>query len=259
MQVKRRVSSARTRQPNIRPSATRITAAAALFIVGLTLASPANATADDLPDPAAGWTVVREESGVKVWQHDTGTKFPTFHAVTTIDASLCEVLAVIRDVDRHTEWMKDCTEASWVEVKGADEADVYNRTRGRRWVGVQDRDVVLNVVVDYTAAPGEVRVRFQNTERPDQPPRPKVTRMPTLKGFYRLQATGTKGKTRVQYRVDADIGGQVPAMLVRRTVRAIPFDTLVRLREQAQREAIGELYAEEITACRTRTGNGATR
>jgi hypothetical protein len=239
-------------------AATRIAAATAFAVLAGAFASSAGGAAAELPDPAAGWTVVREESNVTVWQLDTGSKFPTFHAVTTIDAAVCEVLAVIRDVDRHTEWMKDCTEAAWVEEKGPDEADVYNRTRGRRWIGVQDRDVVLNVVVDYKAAQGEVHVRFQNTERPDQPPRPKVTRMPTLKGFYRLQAASAPGKTRVQYQVDANIGGRVPAMIVRRTVRAIPFDTLVRLREQAEGKQVGDLYADEVSTCRKRFGNGQT-
>jgi hypothetical protein len=233
-----------------------LVAASTLIVIVLhvLLAGAALAADDAPPDNSGDWKAVTREDGVTVWERSGEGSLPVFHGTTTMNAFPCEVLAVIHDVGRHTQWMKDCVEAYRIGAGSSEEYDVYNRTKGYPWLGVQDRDAVLHVSVDFTAAPEEIYVRFENVEREGHGPVVGVTRMPKLTGYYRLVSGDTAGKMQVDYRVDADLGGNVPAWIVRRTVEALPLDTLVNLRAQLKRARSSDVYLKEIRQCRMRLG-----
>ncbi len=65
--------------------------------------------------------------------------------------------------------------------------------------------------------------------------------MPRLRGHYALTALGPK-RTRVEYQVDADPGGNLPDWLITRIGRDDPWYTLRDLRERVA-ETRGE-YAD---------------
>ena len=217
-----------------------IRAAATLVLFGL-LPLPwnfARADGGDAPD----WETVREEAGIIVsrWAGPE-QRLPRFRAVGTIPAAPLEVLAVIRDVDRHTEWRDRCSESRVLARHGDGSTVLYNRNDGS-WPA-SDRDIVLASELSFQDDARKIEVRFRSIDSPLMPPRSGVVRMPSLVGHYRLESLGSEG-TRVEYRIDADLGGRVPRFIARYVSEEMPLNTVRGLRAQVE-ETRGQ-YDESI-------------
>lgn len=187
------------------------------------------------------WRHLTTKDGIEVSEREVpGRAFPIFRGVGTVEANLYDVFAVLSDVDRYTEWMHKCVDAREVRRESEMVRYSYNRT-GAPWP-VSDRDVVLRsetVVID----PGrKVHVGFGSVEEESVGPVKGVVRMRRLEGHYKLEALGPE-RTRVEYQVDADPAGRLPAWLVKRTTRDLPLHTLIKLRRQVTktRGQYGEL------------------
>jgi hypothetical protein len=185
------------------------------------------------PAEATDWEKTASEQGIEVSQRPVpGRGLPEMRAVGDVDANLYRILAVIRDVDRQPEWMYECKEARVLRTESENVSIVYNRT-GAPWP-VADRYAVVRSEIVVVRPGQEVEVRFRSSDEalPD-PPRGTV-RMARLVGAYTLRALAPD-RTRVDYRVDADPGGLLPAWLVRSTSRDLPLETLLALRRQVAR------------------------
>ncbi|MFT3772499.1 MAG: START domain-containing protein [Minicystis sp.] len=195
----------------------------AAFTLALSL-PPAVAVADD------GWVQDADEKGVVVTtKTEAGRSLPIFRGVSTIDAGLFEILAVLDDIGRFTEWMADCKAARVVKQVSEMERYEYNHI-GAPWP-VADRDTVIRSWVDGSVAKRDVWARFQSVSMPEAPPVKGIVRMPRLAGYYHLEVIDA-GHTKVTYQVDADPGGLLPDWLVKLTSRKLPIETLVGLRKQ---------------------------
>jgi hypothetical protein len=189
------------------------------------------------------WRPLLTRDGVGVEERSApGRTLPELRATVEIDAGLFDVLAVITDVPRQTEWMHDCEESRLLRRDGADVTLLYNRT-GAPWP-VSDRDVVLRSETRLLDPGRRVAVRFANTIDPGAPPIDGIVRMPRLVGEYELVSLAPE-RTRVTYRLDIDPGGSLPSWAVSRTTRDTPLYTLLGLRRQvaATRGAYADFVA----------------
>ena len=190
------------------------------------------------------WRPVVERDGVRVEERIApGRALPELRATVEIDAGIFEVLAVIRDVPRQTEWMANCEESRLLREEVADVSILYNRT-GAPWP-VRDRDVVLRAETILLEPSARASVRFANVAGPSAPPIDGIVRMPRLVGAYDLVAL-SKARTRVTYELDIDPGGSLPAWAVTRTTRDTPLYTLLGLRRQVG--ATRGAYADFVAA-----------
>ena len=180
-------------------------------------------------DTGAEPRVVLDRDGITVEEDGAeDRRLPVLTGRTTIDAPPARVVAWIEAAHTWVDWMHDCVEA--YEVRREGELVVgYNRI-GMPWP-VADRDVVLHARV-ATRPDGGFRAEFEHASDPAVPPRPGVLRIPRLSGFYELAPVGTG--TRIVYTVDTDPGGGLPAWLVRRVSREVPYRTLENLRARAE-------------------------
>jgi len=159
-----------------------------------------------------------------------GRDLPTFRGEARLDLGLLELLAVLGDLDRYSEWVAECTDAR--ELQRIDDRNRVNYTRTAAPWPVWDRDVVLRSRVHVDIARRRVRIRFRNVSSPLQGEVEGVVRMPRLEGFYLLQAVDA-GHTDVVYQVDADPGGSLPRWAVRLATKTLPLETIRGLRRQA--------------------------
>ena len=186
-----------------------------------------------LGDEESGWQRDATEDGVTVFLHEEpGRNLPIFRGVSTLDSGLYEILAVLDDTSRHTEWMKSCMTSKIIKQVNEFDRILYNRTDAP-WP-VSDRDVVLAATVEGSVAKREVWSRFQQVNSASAAVVDGVVRMPRLRGYYRLQALD-EGHTRVTYQIDADPGGMLPDWLNKMSTRRLPVDTLAGLRRQTRK------------------------
>jgi uncharacterized protein YndB with AHSA1/START domain len=181
---------------------------------------------------AAEWATIRDEDGVTVQEASApGRMLPALLGTTTIAAPPRDVLSWLRDVSTYAQWMHNCEEARLLRDDGSVRF-VYNRLH-TPWP-VSNRDVVLRAHTT-TSPDGSARVEFRSTDEVRVPEVPSVVRMPRLLGHWELRPLASGG-TRVEYLVDSDPGGSLPAWLVRRTARDLPWFTLVNLRRRVEAE-----------------------
>lgn len=182
---------------------------------------------------SGGWTLIDREDGIAVAEREVaGRDLPMMRAVGIIDASIYELVAVLRDSGRRREWMHRCIESRLIERLGEFESVVYNRTDAP-WP-LSDRDVVVKTTF-YTVEPHQAYIAaFESTRSAAVPRLDDVVRMPKLEGHYRLERISER-RTRVEYVINADPGGWLPRWLVKRASRELPLLTLKNLRRQLRR------------------------
>ncbi|MEL6177434.1 MAG: START domain-containing protein [Myxococcota bacterium] len=202
----------------------------ALTCVALALVSlPLFALAEGKPK----WEEITRDKGVLVQKKEIpGQDLPAFRGIATIKASVFDVLAVLDDTPRLTEWMHNCTGSKTVEAINDFERVTYNRTDAP-WP-VSDRDVVVRSKVSINAKRKIVTIRFSSINHAKMPEVEDVVRMPRLRGHYKLKILD-ENKTRVEYMVEANPGGSLPTWLVAKASEELPLQTLVNLRKQVKK------------------------
>ena len=192
----------------------------ALVAAALTLAAPAW---------AAGWQKVLSQDGVTVFAKGVpGRDLPMLRGRAVLDASPYEILAVLQDHTRHCEWMRYCASVRLLEQTADNERYLYNRTDPP--LPASDRDVVLKTRFRIVAQGTRIETFFVST-RHRKAPKTDAVRIPRLRGHYKLTAIAG-GKTRVEYQVDSDPGGDAPHWLVAKESKSMPLEMLRNLRSQ---------------------------
>ncbi|MDB4972296.1 MAG: Collagenase [Myxococcaceae bacterium] len=198
--------------------------------LGLTAFGSAAAVHADAQTAAPKWEYVEDDDHVRLWKLEVpGQDLPGFRGQTIIDASIDDILSVMLQWQKHTDWMYRCAESKLLKELNNHEALMYNRTSAP-WP-VWDRDVIVSTDIQRGADNKSVSVTFKNVASDLKPVPGSTIRMPRLEGFYKLWYVGPK-QTRVMYQVESDIGGSIPKWLAARATKDLPRITLVKLKER---------------------------
>lgn len=200
----------------------------------LALHGPVSGFAGDNLGEEIQWQEIIRDQGIVVYQRRDGIgEPPARRAVGVIDAGFDDVLAVLSDVERQVEWMPRCRVARVLKREGERVTYVYSQT-DVPWPAA-DRDAVLRSEIDVVE-PGRLAfIRFTSEGAAGLVDEvPGVVRAPRLKGHYRLSAIDTT-RTRVEYRIDVDLGGRLPRTILDWATRQVPLANLLGLRRQVAR------------------------
>ncbi len=174
------------------------------------------------------WELARNSDGIKVYTElPRGSDFKAFYAVTHVQATLRQLVAMQLHLASQPDWIQDCEKSELVKRVSDREFYVYYVTHAP-WP-VDDRDYVLHSVIDQDPASLAVTVHFQGVDNMLGPTK-NCVRAAEVKGFWRF--TPEPGKqVKVEYQVHADPSGNVPAWLANSFVVDQPYQTLQKLRE----------------------------
>ena len=176
------------------------------------------------------WKWIARKEGIAVAERDVpGRGFPTFRGVGMVKASIFQVLGVLSDTPRHTQWMDRCIEARMLRKISEKEYIVYSRT-DVPWP-ISDRDAVYHSRVHVDRKRSIVDIRFRAVTSPLKGKVKGVVRMTRLRGHYKLTARSLT-TTLVDFQVDADPAGSIPGWLARAATRRLPMQTIIKLRKQ---------------------------
>lgn len=180
----------------------------------------------------AGWQPIHREQGVLVsTRAEPGRDLPSFRGQAKVNAPVLQLLAILLDDGRSSEWAKGADETHILRQLDDRTQIIYARSK-QPWP-VQDRDIVMRRTVDVLK-PGEMfRVRLVCTPH-EKPKVEGAVRVQRCETTFLLTAIADN-QTAIDYRVNADPGGNNPAWIVKMASKSIPLDTLVALRKQAQR------------------------
>jgi START domain-containing protein len=180
------------------------------------------------------WEKIIDEDGIVVWQRDVaGTSIVEFKARARVNAPIIQVAAVLRNSGREQEWMESCVESRVLEWRSAIDATIYNRTASPVFF-VSDRDLVAEAKTTIIPERRAVHVAFKSTSHKAAPKVDGVVRMPNVKGHWDLLRIDANA-TEVEYQIQADPGGDLPAWLVNWASQRIPFNTITAMRAQVKK------------------------
>lgn len=199
---------------------------AGLIVFSLLAAGPPATAASD-------WEIILDRDGIIVSRRSVeGQDLPQLRAVGEVPGTPYEVLAVLLDVQQYVAWSPDCAEARIVHRLSQWRSRAYTRIH-TPWP-LADREVVVENDVFFIDPPTKLKVTFQSVAAPEVESKRRVIRMPRVTGFYSIEATGD-GLSRVHYELDADPGGNLPALFISMQSSRNPFRTLTGIRRQLER------------------------
>jgi len=185
-----------------------------------------------IPAQAANWETIAERDGITVSRRPVqGRGFPQLRAVGEVPGTPYEILAVLLDVPAHVKWLPDCIESRTLRRLDAWRSIIYTRTDAP-WP-VSDREAVIENEVIFLDPPRKVKVTFDALPAPDVAHADGTVRMNTVNGYYSIEAIDDR-RSLVQYELDADPAGALPAWLVKYQSTRNPFQTIAGLRARLQ-------------------------
>lgn len=185
-----------------------------------------------IPSRAADWEAITERDGIVVSRRPVeGRGFPQLRAVGEVQGTPYEILAVLLDVPAHVKWLPDCMESRTLRRLDAWRYIIYTRTDAP-WP-VSDREAVIENEVIFLEPPRKVKVTFEALPAADIAQASGTVRMTYLNGYYSIEAIDDR-RSLVQYELDADPAGFLPAWLVTYQSTRNPLQTIAGLRARLQ-------------------------
>lgn len=174
------------------------------------------------------WKLKKEEDGIKVYTKEVEeTSLDAFKGIGKVDASIPQIMNVLRDGGNYAEWYPNCSES--VQKENTPERQVnYSVTDAP--FPVSDRDSYVEVSFDTLENGMRVNLRALPNYGPKVEDR---VRIQLTKGFWRLEKLNNQS-TLVTYQMQADPGGSIPSWLANATAVDMPLETLENLREMVE-------------------------
>jgi hypothetical protein len=201
----------------------RVVRCAALLFVTLAIAGDASAV-----DP---WKLAFRKGTVAVYTDDSQA-LPRYKAEGLIDANIFDLLAVLADVGRRPQWVRNLVEIRWLAGDVESLVTFYEQYY-LPWP-CNNRDSVVESTITKDNKRLTVSVDFHEVVRPDAPVRSGVTRMPAVRGSLFFQYVD-KGHSYARLVMSIDVGGQLPGWAVKHYVREAPVMTMEGLAAQVKR------------------------
>lgn len=191
-----------------------------LLIVACGVYCSANAQAD--------CSLRKDSNGIKVYSCNVeGSKIKGIKAIFELEADFDQVVSVIYDVPSYTTWQYHMVSAKLVS-SGNDELTYYSEISAP-WP-VSNRDLVVKLKFNYNANAQVLEVNGEGIPA-TIPLVQDIVRIPHFKAKWMITKIEA-GKLRVEYTLDVDIGGSIPAWLINMAQAEGPFETFTNLKER---------------------------
>jgi hypothetical protein len=178
----------------------------------------------------AGWRLVSERNGIKVYrQDDEGARIKTFRGVTRFPIENPAALeALLNDYAAIPRWMHFIS--SGEETARVSYLDRTLRFKTELPWPLSDRDVVVRLTVLQNGND----VVIQAVDQPSAAKDPDYVRIPDLNGGLSFRFFPATKETEVTYELVLDPGGNIPAWAANIVLKDTPYFTLLKLRRLIQ-------------------------
>lgn len=184
------------------------------------------------------WVLKTDKEGIKVYTKGLeNSSLKATKTVCVIDASLSRITAVLMDINRAADWVYATKKATLLKQLTPSELYYYSEIAAP-WPA-SNRDFVVLMKVSQDERNKTVTVVGEN----------KPTYLPTEKNIVRIQQSYTKwlmiplqnGQVKIEYYLQIDPGGIVPAWLIDMFSTKGPFETFKNLRQQVKKDIYNKM------------------
>ena len=169
------------------------------------------------------------------------SRYKTVKSKFNLNATRGELASALLDIERYHTWNYRTLSAR--VIKQVSERELMYYTLIESPVLTQDRDLVVRLTVDPDPMTGGMIV--EAVSLPDYLPEVNdVIRVPYSRARWNIVPV-SPGKLAVEYTIDIDLGGSVPAWMVNLVAHKAPYETFAALRE-----VIGNYRGQKVSFIR---------
>jgi hypothetical protein len=175
-----------------------------------------------------GWKPEKDKNGIQVYsQHRPNASLKDVKVVCQLPGSLAGLVALLSDVDRHSEWVYGTESSRLLRRVSETEIEFYS-TINVPWP-VEDRDLVVRLVFNHDPVTKILYIRASSV--PDLVPSVAgKIRIPYSQARWTVKPLANQ-QLAIEYTFSADPGGQVPVWLVNLTAATGPYQSFLKLKE----------------------------
>ena len=180
-----------------------------------------------------GWqhgTSSKDDSIVIYTQREPNSRFKAFRAITKINASIKDSVALLNNAQRMPQWLFKCQSAVVLD-KASDSETIWYLITDMPWP-TKDRDTVMrSKIVEFPEQKGVQMI--MSTESSLLAKKSSYIRVEEMRGIWQFRDVGS-GVTEVIYEAHADPGGSIPSWLANSFVVEAPMTSLQQFRKVVQ-------------------------
>jgi len=197
----------------------------ALFVCLLTL--PSFLPASDKNQ----WTLRREKDGINIYSRPSDySKFNDIRVDMDLPGTIDQLATILRDVSKYPDWVY-ATRTSKMVRKVSDNEFIYYAEVGTPWPAA-NRDYYADMKIAFNPSNRSMSV-FSIGMKDFQPEKKDLVRIPMSKGIWTV-TTQSEKKIHLQYTLQIDPGGAVPAWILNSFATKAPIETFSNLKRKME-------------------------
>lgn len=172
------------------------------------------------------WELAKEKNGIKVFTSVDGTsKFKSIKVEAVLAGNLNKLVSLLADAGSNKDWIYSTNESYIIKRISATETLSYTET-SVPWPA-SNRDIPINMVLNLDQKNNTLKVIARGV--PNAIPAKKgIVRIPFFNSSWNVKSDG-KGRLFINYFLEMDPGGSVPAWITNMFVAKGPFETFNNL------------------------------
>lgn len=177
------------------------------------------------------WKLKKNSNGIKVYTRNVkNIDLDEFRGIGVIDASINNLINIIRDVPNHPNWAANCKKATLIKKNEKNtKRTIYNVT-SLPWP-LQDRDVVVEVI-ENNISNSKTILNFKALLKTSIRKNDDYVRITNMIGQWILTSISGE-QTLVEYKIKCDPGGSIPKSIANYSSVNIPYNTILGLKNEA--------------------------
>jgi START domain len=177
------------------------------------------------------WTLRREKDGIDIYSRPSDcSKFNDIRVDMDLPGTIEQLAAILRDVNNYTDWVY-ATRTSAMVKKVSENEVIYYAEVGTPWPAAnRDYYADLKIVIN----PANHCMNVSSVGMKDyQPEKKDFVRVPMSKGSWNV-TTQSPNRIHLQYILQIDPGGSIPAWVLNSFVAKAPLETFSNLKRKME-------------------------
>ncbi|MFM9837635.1 MAG: START domain-containing protein [Cyclobacteriaceae bacterium] len=168
-----------------------------------------------------------EKDSIRVYTcGNESSKYKTIKVNFNLTANRAQLIAMLLDIDQLGDWQYRTVSAQLLKKISDREIIYHTEVDGPV---IDNRDFVINLKIDE--APASKEWTITATSMPDYiPKKEKVVRIPMSRAVWKIKEE-KRGQLAVEYIIQIDFGGVIPAWVVNSLAHKAPYETFKSMRE----------------------------
>jgi len=175
------------------------------------------------------WNLEKDKDNIRIFTRQSDhSKFDEIKVECDIQGTISELIAVIFDIENHVQWVYN-TKRAYI-VKRISDSELYFYTEIYSPWPFRNRDAIVDIKTWKDSLSNKVLVEANSV--PDYLPRKQdIVRIPSSNVKWTISPLNSQ-TIKVNYYMEADPGGSIPAWLINLFVSKGPFESFSGLKER---------------------------